>query len=420
MTKLALGLTFCLAAFAAKLPPKDLYSLAQKGPSPALAQALTDTFDAKLLTDGKAVSADGGKFVYAVKSSQFPELYVDGQPSNAHMQAAAKGENLYYATGEVRPGTSHSFYYMVGGQKMGGQTDVAAYLPDSYEQPGVPQGKLTDKRVHTSKLYDGMLSDYWVYAPAGYNSSTPAAVMIWQDGAGHVDTRDKGARTLTTIDNLTAQKKIPVIVHIFISPGKIGDRAMRSIEYDTVSDKYTRFLLEEILPEVAKDYNLRTDGYSRAITGASSGGICAFTAAWFHPDQFTRVLSRIGSFTSIQWHQGQQEGGDIYPFWIRKEKTKRNIRVWLQDGAEDLENEHGSWPLQNLQMANSLKRMEYDFHLSFGTGTHNGAQGNAEMPVSLAWIWRDYDPAKTSQTFVMDPAEKDKPFFRVQTLNRER
>jgi hypothetical protein len=133
---------------------------------------------------------------------------------------------------------------------------------------------------------------------------------------------------------------------------------------------------------------------------------------------FSRVLSRIGSFTSIQWHPGVIDGGNVYPFKIRKE-PHRNIRVWLQDGENDLENNHGSWPLQNLQMANSLKMMGYDFHLSFGTGTHNGAQGNSEQPVEMTWLWRDYDPAKIEQTFVMEESEKQKPMFRVKIANRE-
>lgn len=412
-----LGLTFCvaLAVFGAKLPPKDLYQLASKGPSPELAQALTDTLGSEPLQTGKAVSAEGGNFLWAVKADAPPELYVDDQRSSTMREIPGSG--LYFATGRVKQGTSHSFYYKIRGEKFGGQTDVAAFLPDSYEQPGVPAGKLTEKRVHTSKLYDGMQSNYWVYTPAGYDPKTPAPVMIWQDGEGHIN-RDRGPRTLIAIDNLTHQKKIPAIVHIFISPGTIGERRMRSIEYDTVSDKYVQFLLEEILPEVAKNYNLRTDGYSRAMAGNSSGGICAFNAAWFKPDEFSRVLSRIGSFTSIQWHRGEIDGGNVYPFWVRKEQ-KKNIRVWLQDGSEDLENQFGSWPLQNLQLANSLKRMEYDFHLSFGNGTHNGAQGNAELPVSLAWLWREYDIGKTNQTFTMDTAEKDKPFFRVKLLNRE-
>jgi enterochelin esterase family protein len=193
---------------------------------------------------------------------------------------------------------------------------------------------------------------------------------------------------------------------------------MRSIEYDTVNDDYARFLRDEILADVSAKYNIRRDAYSRAIAGQSSGGICAFNVAWQQPDQFSRVLSRIGSFTSIQWRPGLLEGGNVYPFKIRKE-PRRNIRVWLQDGSEDLENEHGSWPLQNLQMANSLKREEYDFHLSWGSGTHNGAHGNAELPEALTWLWRDYDPAKNEQIYSMDPAEKNKPFFRVKALNRQ-
>lgn len=192
---------------------------------------------------------------------------------------------------------------------------------------------------------------------------------------------------------------------------------MRSIEYDTVNDTYTRFLRDEILPEVAKEYNIRTDAYSRAIIGESSGGICAFNAAWFHPEMFSRVVSRVGSFTSIQWHPGEIDGGNVYPFKVRKE-PKRNIRVWLQDGADDLENEWGSWPLQNIEMANSLKLMGYDFHLSFGPGKHGRIDGQMEAPSELEWIWRDYDPAKTEQTYEMEPREKSKPLFRVEVANR--
>lgn len=193
---------------------------------------------------------------------------------------------------------------------------------------------------------------------------------------------------------------------------------MRSTEYDTVSDRYARFLREEILPEVGQKYNLRQDGYSYGIAGESSGAIAAFNAAWQKPNWFSRVLSRIGTFTSIQWIPGQLDGGNIYPFAIRKE-PKRNIRVWLSDGSEDLENEHGSWPLQNIQMANSLKMRGYDFHFSFGGGQHNGSLGAAEAPESLIWLWRDYDPARTEQAFEQEAAEQSKPLYRVHIYNRD-
>jgi enterochelin esterase family protein len=168
---------------------------------------------------------------------------------------------------------------------------------------------------------------------------------------------------------------------------------------------------------VQAKYNIRRDGYSRGIAGNSSGGICSFNVAWHQPDQFSRVLSRVGSFTSIQWRPGQLEGGNVYPFKVRKE-PKRNIRVWLQDGSEDLENNHGSWPLQNIQLANSLKMREYDFHFSWGNAAHNGAHPNAEAPEALTWLWRGYDPSKTEQVYEMDPGEKSKPYFRVKIANR--
>lgn len=361
---------------------------------------------------GTAVIGDGPDFLWAFESPKQPTLFVDGQQVGP--MTRVKGDVWTYS-GKLKTGISHNFHYMVDGKTTGGQSDVAAYGPDSYEHPGVPQGKLSEKMIHTSRLYDGMQSNYWIYVPAQYDPAKSAALMVWQDGQGLIQRGTNGAQIV--FDNLTQQKKIPVMIHVFIQPGTIGQRAMRSVEYDTVSDLYARFLRDEILQEVYAKYNIRKDGYSRAIAGNSSGGICAFNVAWFQPDQFSRVLSRIGSFTSIQWKPGVIDGGNVYPFKIRKE-PKRNIRVWLQDGSEDLENEHGSWPLQNIQMANSLKRQDYDFHLALGTGTHNGAHGNSELPEELTWLWRDYDPAKTEQIYTMEPAEKALPLFRVKVYNR--
>ena len=129
----------------------------------------------------------------------------------------------------------------------------------------MPRGKVTEKLVHTSKIYDGMQSDYWVYTPAAYDPSKPGALMVWQDGHNLAD-RER-SRAQIVFDNLTAAKKIPVMVHVFIDPGKVGQKAMRSIEYNTMDDRYARFLRDEILAEVAQKYNLRKDGYSRAISG---------------------------------------------------------------------------------------------------------------------------------------------------------
>ncbi|MEX2262144.1 MAG: alpha/beta hydrolase-fold protein [Bryobacteraceae bacterium] len=407
---------------AEKLPVPTLIQQSKSGAkSAAFRQALADTLGQEAIAKGAAFAGHGPDFIWAVESEKTPVLYVDGQATGKMTRLA--NSNVWFQTGKLKTGTSHNFHYAIDGSRFGGNPNIPAYLPDSYEKQGVPQGKLSEKLVHTSRIYPGMKSDYWIWVPAQYNPSTPAALMVWQDGHGLV-AREGSTRAQIVWENLIQQKKIPVMVHVLISPGLAeGERRMRSIQYDTVSDRYARFLRDEILAEVQAKYNVRKDGYSRGIAGNSSGGICAFNVAWQQPDQFSRVLSHIGSFTALQWRYNQPdpkdnlEGGNIYPFLVRRE-PKRNIRVWLQDGAEDLENRAGSWPLQNIQLANSLKQKEYDFHLSWGNGTHSAAHGNAELADSLTWLWRDYDPSKTEQTYEMEPAEREKPLFRITISNR--
>ena len=259
--------------------------------------------------------------------------------------------------------------------------------PDSMVQEGVPKGALT-KHHWTSRIFPGTERDYWVYVPAQYNVEKPACVMVFQDGGGYVSSNGT-YRVPVVFDNLIHKKEMPVTIGIFINPGSIPSaeagkkpESNRSFEYDTLSDQYVRCLLEEMLPEVAKEYNLATNAESRAICGASSGGICAFTAAWQRPDAFSKVLSQVGSFTNIR-------GGYAYPSLIRKTAHKP-IRVFLQDGSNDLDNEHGNWPLANQEMAAALKFAKYDYQFAFGDGAHNGKHGGAIMPDSLRWLWRDF------------------------------
>jgi len=392
----------CLAAFAADPSLADLAKNAAQ---------LRSTFKSDDLTKGLAFLGDHETVLFALETDKKPALVTDDDKPVSMTRVEG---NLWSATVRLTPGRSHQFHYVIDGAAFGGRLDIPVFLPGSYEAAGVPQGKMSDKLVFTSKVYEGMQSDYWVYVPAQYDPAKPAALMIWQDGQGHI--ARNGRRTLNVLDNLTYQLRIPVMISVFIAPGKVGDKAMRSIEYDTMNDTYVHFL-DELLAGVYAQYNIRKDSYSHGIAGESSGGICSFNAAWTHPEEFSRVLSTIGSFTSIQWHPGQIDGGNVYPNKIRKE-AKRNIRVYLQDGSEDLENDHGSWPLQNIQMANSLKMKGYDFHLQFGNGSHNGSDANSQLPLSLAWLWRDYDPAKTEQNYEQEPAEKNKPMFRVHIYNR--
>jgi enterochelin esterase family protein len=260
--------------------------------------------------------------------------------------------------------------------------------PDSQRQEGVPQGKVT-KHMWTSKIFDGTVRDYWVYVPAQYDAAKPACVMVFQDGGNYVNETGQ-FRVPIVFDNLIHKKEMPVTIGIFINPGHRGEsppdnqfrRNNRSFEYDTLSDQYARFLLEEILPEVGKEYKLTNEAAGRAICGISSGGICAWTVAWERPDAFSKVLSHVGSFTNIR-------GGHVYHALIRKTKPKP-IRVFLQDGSGDLDNEHGNWPLANQEMAAALKFAKYDYRFEYGTGGHNGKHGGAILPESLRWLWRDY------------------------------
>ena len=425
---------------AGKMDAPELSALAKSNPS-GLQDAIRSNFTGKDLQNGMAWSGHGSDFFFATEAATQPILFIDDRPGPAMQQIPAS--NVWYAPAHIAgTGSLHSFYYMVSGAKFGGRLDVPAFGPLSYLQPGVPSGTLSAKLVHTSKIYDGMKSDYWIYVPAQYDPKVPAALMVIQDGGGYTK-RDGLNPALNAIDNLIAHKKIPVMICVFINPGDIADSpgtptynfvkgfadkwhrtlkdAMRSTLYDTVSERYPRFLRDEVLAEVGSKYNLRKDAYSRAITGLSSGGICAFNASWYMPEQFGRVITWIGSFTSIQWKENpaNPDGGQDFPEKVLRE-PKRNVRVWLQEGSEDQEHDiFGSWPLANVRMANALKLKGYDFHFSFGKGTHNSGHGAAEFPAEMTWLWRDYDSAKTEQTYEMELSEKSKPLFRVGIVNRD-
>jgi enterochelin esterase family protein len=197
---------------------------------------------------------------------------------------------------------------------------------------------------------------------------------------------------------LIHKKEMPVTIGIFIQPGDIplkegeaprkrpdgrpAPRRNRSAEYDTLSDTYARFLLEEILPEVGKKYNLTKDPEGRCIAGSSSGGICAFTVCWERPDEFRKCFTTVGSFTNIR-------GGNKYPELVRN-SPKKPIRMFQQDGANDIVNQFGSWPAANLAMASALVEKGYDHKLVWGEGVHSSRHGTAIFPDAMRWLWRDY------------------------------
>ena len=382
-----------------------------------------DAFGARLPElggrDGAAVW--GQEFFFALESQKEAAVSIDKEPPIAMKKVA--GTDYWYLLKMLRLGTTHQYQYYAGGQPMQGALyQVAGYNPDSYPMPGVARGTLSERRTLRSAVYPGMSSNYWVYVNPGADLTRGAPLMVWQDGETIVGNQDLLRLRLQIVsDNLVAKKMIPPMVHVLIQPGTGGQEGqrMRSIEYDTVSDRYGKYVLQEVLADVEKTYKIRRDAYSRGIAGASSGAICAFNVAWHYPNEFSRVLSHIGSYVALQWRPQQNlDGGYIVSHKIRRDPTK-NIRVWMSDGADDIESNAGSWPLNNIQLANALKLRGYDFHFRFGVSLHAIAQGALDLPESLTWLWRDYDPNKTEQNYQMEESEKAKPLFRVSITNRD-
>lgn len=286
---------------------------------------------------------------------------------------------------------------------------------DSLPQPGVPKGTLEGPLEFHSKIIPGTVRRYWIYVPAQYTADKPACVLVFQDGQ-RATNPEGSLRVPQVMENLIHKREMPVTIGIFITPGNYSETYPdnlgmsnpnhRAPEYDALSDTYARFLLEEMLPEVGKRYNLTTDPEGRCIGGTSSGAICAWTVAWERPDAFRKVISFIGSYTSIGYRpaQGNQPmipGGDLYPTLIRKNPIKP-IRIFLQDGANDLDNPHGSWFLANQAMLSALefanasadrRKIEgprYDVTHVWGDGAHSDQHGGALLPDALRWLWRDW------------------------------
>jgi sugar lactone lactonase YvrE/enterochelin esterase-like enzyme len=261
--------------------------------------------------------------------------------------------------------------------------------PDSQPQD-VPHGVVTQHAITSEKSFPGVHHDYWLYVPAQYDAKSPAAVMVFQDGGGFQDAKGQ-FRVPVVFDNLIAKKEMPITIAVMINPGVLppidpktqSPRIERSYEYDSPTDLYARFLIEELLPKVAEKYKLTDNPNLRAICGNSSGGMAAFTAAWERPDFFRRVLSNIGSFTDLR-------GGDRTAALIRKIEPKP-LRIFLQSGTNDLNVFAGSWWVANQDVADSLRWAGYDFKFVSGTEGHNGKHGGAIFPDALRWLWRDWD-----------------------------
>lgn len=278
--------------------------------------------------------------------------------------------------------------------------------PDSKIQEGVPRGEIVGPIEMRCKTFPGTVRNYWIYVPAQYDKTQPAAVCVCQDGLGLAN----GWKLPIVFDNLIHQKAMPVTVGIFVSPGIVPakteggqPRFNRSFEYDSMGPRYATFVIDELLPAVAAKYNLSGNPNDRMIMGSSSGAIAAFGVAWERPDQFRRVFSSVGTFVSLR-------GGNEYPTLIRKYEP-RPIRVFLQDGRNDNNLYAGGWWEANLDMLASLKFAGYEVNHVFGDGGHNRKHSTAIMPDAIRWLWADYPKpvgnveGKKRRTDVIIPGE---------------
>jgi len=274
------------------------------------------------------------------------------------------------------------------------QLPVENYPVDSASviHPDIPKGELIKLSFDSSKIFPGTTRDYWIYVPAQYNPERPACVYVNQDGVQW--------NAPTVFDNLIFRKEMPVTIGVFISPGVMKakdpsnalNRFNRSFEYDGLGDAYARFLLEEILPEVERQHtadgraiHLSKSGNDRAIGGSSSGAVCAFTVAWERPAEFSKVFSAIGTYVGLR-------GAERYPTLIRKYEP-RPIKIFLQDGANDLNIYAGDWWMANQTMERAFVFSGYTVQHVWGEGQHNGKQGGAVFPAAMRWLWKDWPQA---------------------------
>ncbi|MCX6368201.1 MAG: alpha/beta hydrolase-fold protein [Armatimonadetes bacterium] len=294
--------------------------------------------------------------------------------------------------------------------------------PDSLPQEGVPKGEIRGPFVIQSKAYPGTQHTYWVYVPAQYDPAAPAALMVYQDGQAFKN--EKGdMRAQNVMDNLIYRREIPVMIGVFINPGRTpeqpepspsdwGDRTTnRGTEYNSLDDKYARVVTEELMPALEKDYNISKDPEMHGIGGSSSGAIAAFTVAWERPNAFRKVLSNVGSFTNIR-------GGHQYPDIIAK-SPKKPIRIYLCDGRNDnrgmrggVYDEKWDWFLQNVRMQKALTQKGYDLNYTWGMNNHGQKYGGAIMPDMMRWLWRD-GPVST------DPKDMVERGFRAPATKKD-
>lgn len=307
-------------------------------------------------------------------------------PGGPTIQLTEIAPYSFGGTVECQYGDAYTVNYYADGKKVGDSKRVEVYkFPEEMtSNPSVPKGELKEMMRQVSKVYPDTQSDWWVYKPAAPEPAGGYGLIIFQDGQGAKNYAP------TCLDNMIAKGDIPPCIAIFIKPSETlrDKKSIRSRQYDVLSDEYTKFILDEYEPAAASALRVKIsqDPSKRCLAGVSSGGICAFTAAWERPDKFGLVMSWVGSFTNIASGATKREGGHNYPFLIRK-TDKKPIRIFLQDGDQDLDNEHGNWFLGAEEMEAALKFKGYDYMWRPGHGFHSDTMGRSLMPEALRFLF---------------------------------
>ena len=271
--------------------------------------------------------------------------------------------------------------------------------PEQTAREGVPHGKLLTFTMDSaeSKFYPGLNGatfkrDVTVYVPAQYVAGKPAAVIVSCDAYGA-----RNNQLPNILDNLIADKRLPVIVAIMIANGGTE----RSMEYDTVSAKYAEFVEAEILPRVEKDAGvvITKDPDGRMTLGGSSGGVCAFTMAWFHPELYRRVLSYSGTFVGLKRDDSAPHGAWEYHENFISKSPAKPLRVWLHvsendNGAKTTGTAFRNWVIANKHMTAELKAKGYHYQFVYAkaAGHTDGKVIAQTYPQALEWVWQGYKP----------------------------
>src|SRR5262245_35254738 len=279
--------------------------------------------------------------------------------------------------------------------------------PDSMPQEGVPKGEIKGPFTLPSEAYPGTQHTYWVYVPAQYDPATPASLMIFQDGQAF-QYPEGDIRAQNVMDNLIYRREIPVMIGVFINPGRRPDQpeptapgpwgdgtTNRGPEYNSLNDKYARVIVEELMPVLYKEYNISKDPERHGIGGASSGAIAAFTVAWERPNDFRKVLSIVGSFVNLR--PNDERNGSHYPDIVAK-SPKKPLRVFLQDGRNDNRgagrgdnyDDKRDWFYQNVRLMKALTQKGYDVNYTWGMNSHGQKMGGPILPEMMRWLWRDH------------------------------